>query len=307
MNSNPMRRTTPTTLLLICLAALSGGALHSNEVEQAEANPLKRDKSGARKLGWSIGVQAWTFGAYSLPEQLELIKSLDADFVELGPNVKLVPGEKKGKSIYTLTDDEKARLKKLLDDSGLPFTQLYVHAPKGEEKWREAFEFARVWGVDTLVGEPFYEDFPVVDKLCKEYKTIRIAIHNHPKKENRYWDPDVTLKQIEPVSDLIGFGPDLGHWLRMGVEPVEQFKRDEVAGRLLSMHLNDVLKAEDRSPHVVLGTGAGQTGAMLTLLKEQGYQGRFVIEHGNWRKNYGEVAASITFFDRVAGKLAESR
>lgn len=288
-------------IIMTAILALAGIA-NASELEQAASSPLKRNRAGTDKLQWEIGVQLWTFGAYSLPEQLRLIKALDVDFIELGPNLKFSEEEKA--SVLNLTEAQRQKLRQLLKKTGIPARQLYVHVPKTEAKWRAFFEFAKAWKIDLLVGEPLPENYPLLEKLCKQYG-IRVGVHNHPNEGNRYRHPDKVIEQIAGRDPMIGFNPDLGHWMRMGVDPVEQIQRPEVGQRIVGFHFNDVKElGVNKSPHVVPGTGAGRTREMLKLLKEQDYKGRFTIELGNWNKNYGEVCDAICFFDTAANELA---
>lgn len=271
-------------------------------MEEVRANPLKRSSAGSQKLGWELGVQLWTFGAYTLPEQLDIVKSLNLDYIEFGPNVKFSETEKA--NLLSLTSDQEKRLKRLFRACGIPPRQLYVHAPADEEQWRKWFEFAKVWKIDVLVAEPKPEHYDLLDKLTKKYR-IKVGVHNHPNESNRYWHPDKVVAQIGDCNSLIGFNPDLGHWMRMGVDPIEQLKRPEVGKHLVGFHFNDVKDlGVNRSPHVVVGSGAGRAQDMFKLLAKQGYKGRFTIEHGNWHHNVGEVRDTIRFFDKTTLELA---
>lgn len=265
--------------------------------------PLERTDIAVRELGWEIGLQVWTLGAYkSLDKRLEIAKTLDLDYVEYGEFVQLTEESDKV-SILKMTEVEKHTLRELLDKAGIPGKQLYVHSPRGETKWRQFFEYAKEMGIDTLIAEPFYEDFELVDQLTREYP-IRVAIHNHPNEKNRYWNPDLVLKQIKHTNPNIGFCPDLGHWMRMGIDPIKTLSRKEVQQRLLAFHLNDVQElGEPKSPHVSIGTGAGQTMEMFQILKDSGYTGRFTLEYGNWNNNYLQLRDCITFFDMQAATL----
>ena len=288
------------SLMLAALVAVA--SVHASEVDDTKANPLKRNKAGAQKLGWELGVQLWTFGAYTLPEQLEIAKSLEVDYIEFGPNVKFSETEKA--NLLSLKPDQATRLKQLFRECGIPPKQLYVHVPGNEEQWKQWFEFAKAWSIDLLVAEPKPEHYDLIDNLTQQYG-VKVGVHNHPSEKNRYWHPDKVIEQIAGRNPLIGFNPDLGHWMRMSVDPVEQLKRPEVGKHIIGIHFNDVKElGVNKSPHVVTGTGAGQTAKLLWHLKQLGYQGRFTIEHGNWNHNIDEVRASIRFFDETTSRIS---
>lgn len=73
----------------------------------------------------------------------------------------------------------------------------------------------------------------LIDELANKYG-INVAIHNHPKPSN-YWNPDLFLEAVNGLSDHIGACADVGHWKRMGVNPVEGLRKYE--DWLKSLHL----------------------------------------------------------------------
>ncbi|WP_234042124.1 sugar phosphate isomerase/epimerase family protein [Persicirhabdus sediminis] len=284
---------------MVAMAALSAGAM-AGELEFAKENPLKRDKSAAAARGWEIGVQVWTFGAYSLEDQLALCSALDLDFIELGPKVKFSQPEEAQVALLQLDDKQAAYLKKLLADHDLNFKQLYVHIPGTRENWEAFMKFAQQWGVDTLVAEPKYENLAMVDELAQQYK-IKVAIHNHPNLNNKYWKPEMATSRIGELSEWVGLNPDLGHWIRMGVNPAEEVKKTEVRNRLVSLHFNDCEElGANKSPHCVTGSGAGQLDDMMKTLRETKFTGRFAIEYAHWNNNFQDVQKIVQYFDEQA-------
>ena len=58
---------------------------------------------------------------------------------------------------------------------------------------RPQWDFAKQLGVESLIGEPKEDRFDAIEKLCDEYG-LKFAIHNHPKSQSHYWNPDTVLK-----------------------------------------------------------------------------------------------------------------
>ena len=140
----------------------------------------------------------------------------------------------------------------------------------------------------------------MVNRLAQEYK-IHVIIHNHPQKNNRFWHPDKVLSHIAPLSPYMGINPDLGHWIRMGIDPAKQIARPELYSKLKAFHFNDCeASAIARSPHCVTGQGAGNLDQVMKTLKTQGFKGRFTIEYRKWPHNYEDIKQIIQYIDEQA-------
>ena len=89
-----------------------------------------------------------------------------------------------GKRIGTLTlsDEQRATIDQKLKADGFGnFVNMgVVKLPGDEGECRKVFEFAKKWGIGTLVSEPETNALDTVEKLYQEYN-IKVAIHNHPK------------------------------------------------------------------------------------------------------------------------------
>ncbi len=280
-----------------------GMALPSHaQVEAARKASFVRDPSGSRTLAWEIGVQLWTFGPYTFPEQLEQAKALGVDYIETGPKIVFTKKTDELKT-HEMTPEQQSRVKATLAEYGLTVKQTYAHSPPNQNAWRKVFEFCQVFGADTIVAEPREEHYDFLESMCRQYG-VRIAVHNHPSLTNRYYHPDRVLAQIGKRGPRLGFNPDVGHWMRMGINPLEQLKRREVRNRLMTFHINDVeTVGTSKSPHVPLGTGAGDMRAVLQHLAESGFKGRFTLEYGNWRRNFGQCRESVQFIDNTAREI----
>jgi sugar phosphate isomerase/epimerase len=160
-------------------------------------------------------------------------------------------------------------------------------------------------GIETIVSEPPEDAFDLVEKLCDEYK-INVAIHNHPNPSH-YWNPDTVLKVCNGRSKRIGACADTGHWMRSGINPVEAVKK--LKGRIISVHFKDLNEFGNLTAHdVVWGTGKANTGAILAELAQQNFKGVFSIEYEyNWLNSMPEIAGCISYFERTASELGQSK
>lgn len=232
----------------------------------------------ARKMGWRIACQLYTFRDRSFYEALEVISSLGIRCVEpcfFLPLDKKRPDLKTGES---LRPDVRKELKKRLDDKGVKMVNYYAPIDGNAENFRKIFDFAKEMGVENLVAEPPVEVFDKVEELCDEYK-INLAIHNHPKSpDSKYWKPENVLEVCEGRGKRIGSCSDTGHWVRSGLDPIECLKKAKP--RIISMHLKDVIEVgKPEARDVPLGTGKANYAAVLKELYAQKFRGVMSIEY----------------------------
>lgn len=248
----------------------------------------------AEKLGWRLGCQAWTFNRYSFFEAIDRTAQLGLHVIEGYPGQKIsddMPEKKLGPS---LSADDRKEVKKRLADKGLKFVNFGVGPAN-----KQAFEFAKDMGLETLVSEPRFEEFDQIDKWCEEFQ-INVALHDHPKP-SPYWNPDTVLKVCKDRSKRIGACCDTGHWMRSDLNPIECLKKLE--GRIISFHLKDLNEFGKSAHDVVWGTGRGDVKGMLSEVKRQGVKPVFSMEY-EYRYTMPELAQCVAYFDKVAAELS---
>ncbi len=269
------------------------------------AAPLaKGQECGADKLGWQLGIHAYTFKNFPFPEAVDKTKALGIQYMGVSGSINLGG---KLKRTHLMTDEELASVRKKLNEAGIKLVNWgVVQLPADEAQSRVVFDMAKKLGVDTLIAEPEPNALDTVEKLCKEYQ-IKVAIHNHPKP-SRYWNPEAVLEALKGRSPLIGACADTGHWSRSGLDPVECLKKLE--GRIINLHFKDVNekgdgKTRSKAHDVPWGTGVCNVKAMLAELKRQKFRGAFCVEYEhNWDNSSPEIAESAKYFHKVADELA---
>lgn len=261
------------------------------------------ESADADKLGWRLGVQAWTFHHNTLFEAIDNTAALGLHYIEAYPGQKLSK-EKPDVLVNEDTPPEvREEIKKKLAASSVKLVNFgCCNLPKDPEQCRKMFEFAKDMGIETLVGEPKEDAFDTIEKLCDEYG-INVAIHNHANPSH-YWNPDTVLKVCKGRSKRIGACADTGHWARSGLNPVECLKKLE--GRIVSFHLKDRNKMGKKETHdVPFGTGVCDVKAILAEVKRQGLKPVFAIEYEyNWGKAMPELEQCVKFFNKTTGQLA---
>lgn len=288
--------------------SLCAGASLSLAGRLIGAEPVKSSSPTAKKLGWTLCCQLYTFRSMSFYEALEKIAALGFRHVEPCFFLPLDAARPELKTGESLAADVRKELKARLDDRGIAMTSFYAElgadSSEGLTASRKVFDFAKEMGVKTIVAEPPPEAFDWVDKLCDEYG-INLAVHNHPRGgDSRYWSPDEVLRVVKGRGKRVGACCDTGHWVRSGLDPVECLRKME--GRIVALHLKDVAEwGKPEARDVPLGTGKAKYEAVLGELHRQGFKGVASIEYEHDSERLSEeVAACLDFVESTAKKLS---
>ena len=257
----------------------------------------------AEKLGWRLGMQAYTFNRFTFFEAVDKTESLGLRTIEAFPGQTLGAEHGDAAIDHNMSPALFPAVKEKLASAGVKLACYGVVGLSADEAGtRKVFDFAKAAGIETIVTEPDREAFDLLDKLTEEYG-ITIALHNHPKPSS-YWDPDIVLEAIAGHSEMIGSCSDTGHWMRSGLDPLESLKKLE--GRIISLHLKDLNKFGGDDCHdVPFGQGQGNIKGCLGELLRQGVEAVFSIEYEhNWDDSVPEIAEGVRYFDDVAAELA---
>ncbi|MHC4699420.1 MAG: ThuA domain-containing protein, partial [Planctomycetota bacterium] len=194
------------------------GDLPAPTIPSAKLTPAIRAQE---KLGWRLGIEAYTFHKYTLFEAIDRTGRLGLPFIG-GLSFQKVSKDIPKNFDPQLTDDELKQIRLKLDAAGVRMLTYYYHdIPGNEAGCRRVFEFARKIGIETFMSEPAVEALDTIEGFCDEYE-INVALHNHDKKASpQYWHPQGILKACRGRSKRIGACGDLGYWMRSGIDPIE--------------------------------------------------------------------------------------
>jgi len=250
--------------------------------------------------GIALGPQAYSFNRFTFFEAIEKTKEMGCNVIEAYPGQRLSKETGDVKFNHEAPPSVWAKAKIKLENTGVRLTAYGVVGGLGrdEESARQVFDFCKVMDIPIITAEPAEGSFDLLEKLVKEYN-IKIAIHNHPKREDnpdyRYWDPKYVLECVKDRDPRIGACADTGHWARSGVDPVKALKLLE--GRIISAHLKDLNEFGTHDAHdVPWGTGACNMKAMLNELKGQQFSGMASMEYEyNWDNNVPDMKKCVDF------------
>jgi len=232
---------------------------------------------GVRIKRFPFAVQCWTFRKFSFFEALQKIKDLGIKYVQPYPG-QILDGKNPGmKFDHNLADEQIDQVKKKLKELGLTLVSYgVVIFENNEESMRKVFEFAKKMRIRTIVTEPEYDDYSLIEKMVKKYN-INIAIHNHPTP-TKYARPESVLYRVDGLDPRIGACADTGHWMRTGVNPVEAMR--VLKGRILDVHLKDLNVFGTKNAYdVPFGQGKANIRGILAELTLQDYAECISIEH----------------------------
>jgi len=260
---------------------------------------------GADKLGWKLAVHSYTFKKFNIFDAIDKTAQMGIRYMSISGSVNLVGTTAMPTTSLTAKDQQRILDKLKANHIVPPFVNIgVVQLPPDEAKSRAVYEFAKNFGIDTLVAEPPTESLDIVEKLCEEYQ-IRVAIHDHPKGHSIYWNPDSVLTAIKGRTPLMGACADVGHWMRSFLNPVECLKKLE--GRVLALHFKDLNQQGPDAHDVPWGTGASNVKAMMAEMKRQNFKGAFCVEYEyHWDTSQPEIAQSAKFFNATCDELAAS-
>ena len=282
-----------TRIMVAVLAAIAAAASAKVATVQEWESP------------WKLTMQAYTFNRFTFFEAVDKTASLGLRYIEAYPGQRLDAERGDAAFVHTMSDADRQAAIRKLQSAGVRLVNYgVVGLPNDEAECRQVFDFAKAMGIRTIVSEPPEDAFDLIERLVKEYD-IRVAIHNHPQPSH-YWNPDTVLKVCANRDPRIGACADTGHWMRSGLNPLEQLRKLE--GRIISLHFKDLNAFDDRGAHdVVWGTGQLGLEAVLAELKRQQFAGHFSIEYEhNWLNSVPEIADCIPAFERAAAAVGQT-
>lgn len=187
-------------------------------------------------------------------------------------------------------------LLKLAKSKGIKIVASGVVICENNTEWDQLFAFAKAMGIQTITCEPALNQLDYVEKLADKFN-IDVAIHNH-LKPSIYWNPNDLMGR----SKHLGACADVGHWKRMGIDPIEALRKCE--GRIKSLHFKDVDKVGTDSFDTIWGTGVCNVESMLKELKRQNFLGLFAIEYEYHEENPDpDMKECIKYFNQIVDRM----
>lgn len=234
-----------------------------------------------------LGIAGYTFLHVPMDQGIAMMKRLAIDALSI-------------KDFYLPLDsgaDKIAQVVGAFNSAGIRIYGAGVIYMKSEADVDRAFEYARMLGVDLIIGAPNPELLGYVEGKVKKYR-IRVAIHNHGPEDKLYPSPVDVYEHIKGLDDRMGLCLDIGHAARAGADIVKIV--NDYAPRIFDLHIKDLAVITKQSKPIELGRGVLNIPGLLSALKRVRYNGVCSIEHEmDMNDPMPGIAESVGFFRGV--------
>lgn len=219
-----------------------------------------------RKPKLELGLASYTLRKFDLNQTLAMTKRVGLEYIAF-------------KSFHLALDSSPEQIRDVarkVKDAGLKLYGCGVVYMKSEDQVRQAFDYAKAAGMETIIGVPDHTLLGLVDRLVKQYD-IKVAIHNHGPGDKVYPLPRSAYERIKDLDERIGLCNDIGHTRRAGVDPSVSIRK--YADRLLDVHIKDVSAADPKGHAVEIGRGVIDVPKVLRTLIDIDYNGIVSFEY----------------------------
>lgn len=216
--------------------------------------------------GLKVGITSYTTRKLSLDDSIKAVKRVGLSYISL----------KDMHLPLKSTKEERQAAAQKVKDAGLNLVGCGVIDMKDEAGMRNAFEYARDAGIPTIVCTLDPSNVSALDKMVKDYQ-VRVAIHNHGPGDKRFPTPDSVADAIAKCDERIGLCIDIGHTIRVGVDPTQAIRKH--AKRLYDLHLKDVTEAAPQGKNIECGRGVINLVSVLKTLRDIKYQYHVALEY----------------------------
>ncbi len=249
------------TSLLGSSAAWAAANLAGNA--SAAVTKPERDPDGGLKLG----IASYTYRKFTLDQAIDMTKQAGFKFINL-KDVHL--------PLKSTTEERQAARQKI-EAAGLKLMGGGVIYMKNDEaEIQRIFEYARDSGMPCIVCSPVPEALDTVEKMAKQFN-ILIAIHNHGPTDKTYTSPMDVFALVKDRDPLMGICMDIGHTVRIGVDPVECLER--CGDRMHDLHMKDETKAAKDGKPTELGRGVIDIVGLLKALSARKFPHHIGLEY----------------------------
>jgi sugar phosphate isomerase/epimerase len=240
----------------------AGGNTELAAAAQADGSTDKRGRESALKLS----LASYTTRKLSLDQTLTVTKRVGLKYLCL-------------KSVHLpleLSPAEIASLASKVRQAGIVLYGGGVITMQKEAQVAQGFEYAKAAGMEIIVAAPTAEMLPAIEAKVKQFG-IAVAIHNHGPGDKHFPTPASVYDKVKALDPRIGLCMDIGHTIRIGVDPIAAAQ--QYADRLLDLHMKDIVAAAAKSQDVPVGRGIIDIPKFLRTLVQIKYAGRVSFEY----------------------------
>lgn len=206
--------------------------------------------------GLKVGVTSYTWLKFPLDQAIAMTKQAGVKYISL-KDVHLP---------LKSTPEQRHEVHQKIEDAGLTLMGGgVIYFKNNETEIHNVFEYAKDAGMATIVCSPDIDALDAVEKMVKQYD-LKIAIHNHGPTDKKYPSPLDVLRLVKDRDPRMGLCMDVGHTVRIGVDPVGAIH--QCASRLYEFHMKDVTAATPQGKPTEVGKGVIDiVGVLKALVK----------------------------------------
>ncbi len=233
------------------------------------ANPISKSifKENAYKTEkLNLGLTSYTFRNFSLEEVIQMTKRLDLKRLSL-------------KDMHLPLNSTKDQIQKAVEkinDAGLKLYGAGVIYMTNQDEVNRAFEYAKEADIEIIIGVPEIELLQAAEQKVKDFN-IKLAIHNHGPGDKKFPSPESVYKKIKNLDKRMGMCLDIGHTMRLGINPSSAFEK--FSDRIFDIHMKDVSKASPDGDTIEIGRGIIDIPEFLRTIKKYNYKGTVAFEY----------------------------
>lgn len=217
--------------------------------------------------GLKVGLTSYTWRKFPLDQAIAMTKQVGVKYISL-KDVHLP---------LKSTPEQCQEVHKKIEDAGLTLMGGgVIYFKNNDAEIRNIFEYAKAAGMATIVCSPDPDALDAAEKMVKEYN-LKIAIHNHGPSDKKYPSPLDVLRMVKGRDPRMGVCMDVGHTVRIGVDPIDAIK--QCANRLYEFHMKDVTAATPQGKATELGKGVIDIVGVLKALVKIKWQYHLALEY----------------------------
>ena len=210
-------------------------------------------------ITFRLGIASYSLRGYDFANALAITKRVNISSIAL-------------KSMHMPMKSSDAELSSTamkVRDAGIDLYGAGVIYMKTAEEVENAFRYASASGIKVIIGVPGHDLLPLVEKKVKE-TDVKLAIHNHGPGDDVYPSPESVYEKIKDMDKRMGLCIDIGHTIRIGLDPAENIKK--YADRLYDLHIKDVNVASPEGTNIEIGRGVIDIPSVLQALIDIKYE-----------------------------------
>jgi inosose dehydratase len=244
---------------------VAGSGLLAAGVAPATGFSIMPVQTEKRKSTFSLGIAGYTFVKLDIERSIEIMKKAGVNSLSI-------------KDFHMPLNSTQEQINAVINQfksEGISVYGVGVIYMKTKDSVDQAFSYAKMAGVKTIICAPNYELLPYVEEKVRS-TDFKLAIHNHGPDNPLYPNAADIWDHIKDLDQKIGICIDIGHTVRDGSDPAQDIIKYK--SRIFDVHIKDVDKAAKDGKTVEMGRGIINIPSVIAALRTIKYTGSCSLE-----------------------------